>query len=77
MQGSYQPNISSKKVDPPADVEQQNAHLVESEFTAATTKKYAYLGVYFLCNIALTIYNKLVLGKVDTLCLSVGVEHGS
>ena len=27
--------------------------------------KISYLAVYFLCNISLTIYNKLILGKVS------------
>jgi hypothetical protein len=35
-----------------------------SEYRVPTTTKFAYLGIYFLCNVSLTIYNKLVLGKV-------------
>ena len=37
---------------------------MDSEYSMSTTKKAAYLLVYFLCNVSLTIYNKLVLGKV-------------
>jgi hypothetical protein len=35
-----------------------------SEYNVPTRTKIAYLGVYFLCNVCLTIYNKAVLGKV-------------
>ena len=34
------------------------------EYRIPTGTKLAYLSVYFLCNISLTIYNKAVLGKV-------------
>lgn len=37
---------------------------LDSEYRVPTTKKFAYLAVYFLCNVSLTIYNKAVLGKV-------------
>jgi hypothetical protein len=40
---------------------------VDTEYNVSTGRKFAYLSVYFLCNIALTIYNKAVLGKVRTV----------
>jgi len=42
---------------------------VDSEYNTTTRTKFAYLGVYFLCNISLTIYNKAVLGKVTRFSL--------
>jgi hypothetical protein len=38
---------------------------VETEYQVPTEKKLAYLSVYFLLNVSLTIYNKAVLGKVS------------
>jgi len=40
---------------------------VDTEYNVSTGRKFAYLSVYFMCNIALTIYNKAVLGKVKTV----------
>jgi hypothetical protein len=37
----------------------------ESEYNVPTGTKVAYLSVYFLLNVSLTIYNKAVLGKVS------------
>lgn len=37
---------------------------LDSEYSVPATTKFAYLSVYFLCNVGLTIYNKAVLGKV-------------
>jgi len=36
----------------------------ESEYNVPTGTKVAYLSIYFLLNVSLTIYNKAVLGKV-------------
>lgn len=36
----------------------------KSEYGVPTEKKLAYICVYFLLNVSLTIYNKAVLGKV-------------
>lgn len=36
----------------------------DPEYSIPTRTKLAYLSVYFLCNVLLTIYNKAVLGKV-------------
>ena len=38
---------------------------VALEYTVPTTKKLMALGVYFLCNVGLTLYNKAVLGSVS------------
>ena len=35
-----------------------------AEYHIPTSTKYVYLGLYFALNLALTIYNKVVLGKV-------------
>jgi hypothetical protein len=37
---------------------------IDSEYHVPAARKFAFLGVYFLCNVSLTIYNKAVLGKV-------------
>ena len=54
---SQQTKDSQKSPFPPA------RH--DSEYQIPTTTKFAYLSIYFLCNVSLTIYNKAVLGKVD------------
>lgn len=41
--------------------------LDSNEYAVSTSKKLSYLAIYFLCNVSLTIYNKLVLGKVSFL----------
>lgn len=38
---------------------------IDSEYRVSSLTKLSYLGLYFLCNISLTIYNKLILGKVS------------
>jgi hypothetical protein len=64
---------SEKQADPEADAAppSQRAGLVdgdgaptEAEYSVSTAKKFAYLAFYFTANVSLTIYNKLVLGKV-------------
>lgn len=35
------------------------------EYTVPTTQKLMALGIYFLCNVGLTLYNKAVLGSVS------------
>lgn len=37
---------------------------IDSEYQVSGWTKVYYLAIYFLCNISLTIYNKLILGKV-------------
>ncbi|KAK2074821.1 hypothetical protein P8C59_008995 [Phyllachora maydis] len=56
--------------DGPADIEAQHKLLgmsspapVDVESAVSTATKFSHLAVYFLCNVALTIYNKLVLGQ--------------
>jgi len=39
--------------------------------------KISYLGIYFLCNISLTIYNKLILGKFAYPWLLTAIHAGS
>jgi hypothetical protein len=45
---------------------------LDSEYSVPAATKFAYLSVYFLCNVGLTIYNKAVLGKV---CFSLSHFH--
>jgi hypothetical protein len=40
----------------------------DPEYRVSTSTQALYLTVYFLCNISLTIYNKLILGKVCRCC---------
>lgn len=55
----------------PADVESQvppqpaPEPKVDAEYEVSARTKLIYLGVYFFFNLALTIYNKAVLGKVS------------
>jgi len=34
-----------------------------AEYAVSTSRKLAHLAVYFACNVSLTLYNKIVLGK--------------
>lgn len=52
-----------EKAEPPAPPPTNH------EDTVSTRDKLVALGVYFLCNIGLTIYNKAILGSVMTTCL--------
>lgn len=36
-----------------------------SEYRVSTWTKLGHLALYFLCNVALTLYNKMILGTVD------------
>ncbi|ERS98562.1 hypothetical protein HMPREF1624_05347 [Sporothrix schenckii ATCC 58251] len=47
------------------------------EDTVSTRAKLAQLGFYFLCNVALTIYNKLILGKFPHPWLLTALHTGS
>ncbi|KAK5046165.1 hypothetical protein LTR84_008622 [Exophiala bonariae] len=38
---------------------------VALEYTVPTSKKFMALGIYFLCNVGLTLYNKAVLGSLQ------------
>lgn len=62
--------IMSRKSDVESQWKDENGPLfqaasIDSKYRPTTTK-FAYLAVYFLCNVSLTIYNKAVLGKVFT-----------
>jgi len=48
---------------------------LDTEYQVSGWTKISYLAVYFLCNISLTIYNKLILGKVRSCFLSLGYLH--
>lgn len=54
-----QPQLDSKDA--------RSAPSLSVEDTISTRSKMMQLGFYFLCNVALTIYNKLILGKVSLL----------
>lgn len=47
------------------------------EDTISTRAKLTQLGFYFLCNVALTIYNKLILGKFPHPWLLTALHTGS
>ena len=50
-------------------MEEKTATQFDAEYSIPTRTKLAYLSVYFLCNVLLTIYNKAVLGKVRKVFL--------
>ncbi|KUJ12753.1 TPT-domain-containing protein [Mollisia scopiformis] len=50
---------------------------LDSEYSVPATTKFAYLSVYFLCNVGLTIYNKAVLGKFSYPWLLTALHTGS
>ncbi len=37
-----------------------------TEYSTSLASKVAHLAVYFLCNLSLTLYNKMILGKVSS-----------
>ena len=50
---------------------------ISVEDTISTRAKLTQLGFYFLCNVALTIYNKLILGKFPHPWLLTALHTGS
>ena len=52
--------------DPEALLPAERASTSAAEYQVRTHVKYLYLVIYFTLNLALTIYNKIVLGKVDS-----------
>lgn len=77
--------LLSKESDTLQDLEAQSpvpapAGPVNAEYRVPTRTKLAYLGGYFFLNLALTIYNKAVLGKVrerkSTRTKRAGLECG-
>ena len=60
----------------PTDLEAQRhnsvvvAKATGAEYSVATRTKLLYLGVYFLLNLLLTVYNKAVLGNVCSIPIS-------
>ena len=57
-------DIEAHKLDEKLNDDLRRNGLSSSEYRVSTTTKFAYLAVYFLCNVSLTIWNKAVLGKV-------------
>lgn len=47
-------------------IDSDKAPAVDHEYEVSARTKLIYLGIYFFFNLALTIYNKAVLGKVGT-----------
>ncbi|CAK7262701.1 hypothetical protein SEPCBS57363_000177 [Sporothrix epigloea] len=64
-----QPQIDSKDA--------RSAPSLSVEDTISTRSKMMQLGFYFLCNVALTIYNKLILGKFPHPWLLTALHTGS
>ncbi|OAA67342.1 hypothetical protein SPI_01918 [Niveomyces insectorum RCEF 264] len=50
---------------------------VESEYTVSPATKWAYLAAYFACNVALTLYNKSILGKFAYPWLLTAIHAGA
>ena len=50
--------------DPEAQLATKRPTMSAAEYRIPTKTKYLYLAIYFILNLALTIYNKYVLGKV-------------
>lgn len=48
---------------------------VDNEYQVSGWTKVYYLAIYFLCNISLTIYNKLILGKVRHYCSYISIHR--
>lgn len=49
----------------------------EAEYSVSTTTKYLYLSAYFACNVALTLYNKSILGKFSYPWLLTAIHAGA
>ncbi|CAK7563876.1 MAG: hypothetical protein SEPTF4163_001756 [Sporothrix epigloea] len=64
-----QPQLDSKDA--------RSAPSLSVEDTISTRSKMMQLGFYFLCNVALTIYNKLILGKFPHPWLLTALHTGS
>ncbi len=56
----------AEKADIEAQFERAQA-AVESEYQVSAATKWAYLAAYFSCNVALTLYNKMILGRVRAI----------
>lgn len=56
--------IDSSVDDINAGKSQMDSKTLAPEYGIATNTKYLYLGLYFALNLVLTLYNKVVLGKV-------------
>lgn len=54
----------SVDIDLEAQITREKVNATATEYQTPTSTKYLYLGCYFALNLALTIYNKYVLGKV-------------
>jgi hypothetical protein len=58
--------------DEKSDLEAQPGHSHtptqhdSEEYAVSARTKASYLAVYFVCNVSLTIYNKLILGHVSS-----------
>lgn len=50
---------------------------IESEYAVSAATKWAYLAAYFACNVALTLYNKSILGKFSYPWLLTAIHAGS
>ncbi|TAQ83745.1 hypothetical protein B7494_g7931 [Chlorociboria aeruginascens] len=71
---ALQPSEEGKSLRPNIDNSNNNNN---TEYSIPTSKKFAYLSVYFMCNVLLTIYNKAVLGKFSYPWLLTTIHAGS
>ncbi|KAK1780639.1 triose-phosphate transporter family-domain-containing protein [Copromyces sp. CBS 386.78] len=77
---STSPTFKDKDEDLEAQVPlnpQPPSPTARTENEVSGTTKLLYLAVYFLCNISLTIYNKLILGKFSYPWLLTALHAGS
>jgi len=65
-------DVESQLLDPRQYPQPPSSPRIDSEYQVSSLTKLSYLGLYFMCNISLTIYNKLILGKVNNCRPSYG-----
>ena len=75
--GDDNSDVEAQLLDQRQQLQPPPSPQVASEYQVSSATKLSYLALYFVCNISLTIYNKLILGKVGfTLRTAVSAELG-
>jgi len=62
--GDDNSDVEAQLLDQRQQLQPPPSPQVASEYQVSSATKLSYLALYFVCNISLTIYNKLILGKV-------------
>ncbi|KAK0656203.1 triose-phosphate transporter family-domain-containing protein [Cercophora newfieldiana] len=70
-------DVEAQLLDPRKYPQPPASPRIDSEYQVSSLTKLSYLGLYFLCNISLTIYNKLILGKFGYPWLLTALHAGS